>query len=364
MFDPMERISGIMSMVQPVTRRGFLKRASVITLSVPAVASLLAACGGDDDDDDVETPAAPAATSTAGTVPTPGAPATATGAAEATPTTGSGAAATATTGAAPEATATTAAEPTATTGGDTPVMGGTFVTQGHQEVASLHPDDAGPGVHYVTVRNINEPLVDIDLEYAFVPVLAESYEAAADGLSYTYVLREGVLFHDGEEFTSADVKYNVDWYKDPANAAVNGTDYANVGEVVIEDDYNVTVNMTAIDAAYLTNNTVMMIVPEHVHSVSGKDNWSTQAIGTGPFMVKEWKAAEQTTLAKFVDYWGANRTSTNSGWISSPKVPCVRCVWRMVRRIPPTGHSRRKTTCASSMTSRMTSLHSARPVSR
>lgn len=300
MHDAMERIAGIMNSVTPVNRREFLKRTSVVAVSVPAFASLIAACGGDDDDDE---PTVAPATPTQGTVPTPGpAGGTPTTAAEPTATTGSGSEATATTGAEP--TATTAAEPTATTSGDTPTPGGILITQGHQEVASLHPDDAGPGVHYVTVRQMNEPLVDLDLDYSFVPVLAESYEAAADGLSYTYVLREGVMWHDGEAFTAADVKYNVDWYKDPANAAVNGTDYANVGEVVVEDDYNITINMTGIDAAFLTNNTAMMIVPEHVQSVTGKEGYSTQATGTGPFKLNTWKAAEQTLLDKNPDYWG------------------------------------------------------------
>lgn len=293
--DSMSRISGIMSMVQPVTRRQFLKRSSAIVVAVPAVASLLAACGGDDDDEPTPVPPTP----TQGSVPTPGpAGQTPTTAAQPTPTT---AAATPTSGAAP--TATTAPEPTPTPAGETPVMGGTIVTQGHQEISSLHPDDAGPYVHYVIVRNIHEPLIDLDIDYTFIPVLAESYEAAEDALSYRFKIHEGVTFHDGTELTSADVKYNFDWYRDPASAAVLATDHANVEEVIADDDYTVTVKMKAIDAAFLANMTGMLIVPKHIHEVGGKDAYSPKAMGTGPFMLKEWKAAEQTTLVKYVDYW-------------------------------------------------------------
>jgi peptide/nickel transport system substrate-binding protein len=293
----MERISGIANMVQPVSRREFLKRAAVVGVSVPAMASLLAACGGDDDDDDDEDTPVAAATNTQGTVPTPGP----SGGGSPTATTGGDASPTAPA----ETTATEAAEPSATTqAAGEPKSGGTFVTQGHQEIASLHPDESGPFVHYVIVRNIHEPLIDLDIDYAFVPVLAESYEAATDGLSYTFTLRSGVKFHDGEDCTSADVKYNFDFMRDPNNATVNGTDYVNVGDVVADDDLTVTVTMKQIDAAFLTNITVMMIVPEHIHSETGKDGYSPRATGTGPYKLREWKAAEQTTLDKFVDYWG------------------------------------------------------------
>lgn len=296
----MSRISGIMNLVQPVTRRQFLKRATAIGVSVPAFASLLAACGGDDDDEPTPVPPTP----TQGSVPTPGPSGGATPTSAPEPTATTAAAATPTSGGGAAPTATTAAPaPTATPAGEQPVMGGVLVTQGHQEIASLHPDDAGPYVHYVIVRNIHEPLVDLDIDYAFIPVLAASYEAAEDALSYTFTIHDGITFHDGEPLTSADIKYNFDWYRDPANAAVLATDYANVADVVIEDELTVTVKMSAIDAAFLANVTGLLIVPEHIHSVTGKDNYSPQATGTGPFKLKEWKAAEYTTLSKYVDYW-------------------------------------------------------------
>jgi peptide/nickel transport system substrate-binding protein len=292
-MDTLSLFQGIMRRVQPTTRREFLKRVGVVTVAVPAFGSLLAACGGDDDDDDDDAAPPAAVTPTAGQIPTPGAAGAATATTAASPT------------AAGETPTAQAVEPTATTAAaDEPKQGGTIRTQGHHEISSLHPDEAGPYVHYVIVRNIHEPLIDIDINFAFKPILAESFEVAPDGLQYTFKLREGVPFHDGEEFTSADVKYNLDWYRDTeANPSVLGSLYVNVADVAADDDYNVTMTMSTVDAAFLPNLVLMQIVPEHIHAETGKDNYSTQATGTGPFKIKEWKAAEYTTVEKFADYW-------------------------------------------------------------
>jgi peptide/nickel transport system substrate-binding protein len=294
--------SFLSSSITPVTRRIFLKRTSAFAIAVPIVGSLLAACGGNDNKDsgDKTTPATSNATATQGVVPTTG-----TGLGASSPTSSAGS--TSPTSGGSKASPTTGgaeASPSGSGSAGTPIEGGTLVVQGHQEIASLHPDDNGPTVHYVMIRMIHEPLVDLDYDYQLTPILAESYDAQADGKKYTFNLRSGVTFQDGVPFTSKDVKYNVDWYKDPANAAVSGADYAQVGEVETPDDQTVIVNMNDVNAAFLAGTLpFMMIVPEHIHSKTGKDNYTSQATGTGPYKLKEWKAAEQTTLEAYDDYW-------------------------------------------------------------
>src|SRR5206468_215554 len=81
------------------------------------------------------------------------------------------------------------------------------IWMGHQEVAGLSPDDAGPAIQWVLIINIHNPLVYYDYDFNLVQALAESQEVSADGLKYTFHLRKGVKFHDGADFTSKDVKY-------------------------------------------------------------------------------------------------------------------------------------------------------------
>ena len=123
-----------------------------------------------------------------------------------------------------------------------PVQGGTLVLIGHQEIASLHPDDAtdGPTVHWVMVTQMFNALVELDENFEFHPVLAEALPTVSqDGLTYTFTLRSGVKFHNGAEMTSADVKYTYDWYMNPENAAINAANFSAVALVETSDSTTV-----------------------------------------------------------------------------------------------------------------------------
>lgn len=186
----------------------------------------------------------------------------------------------------------------------TPVQGGELVLLGHQEIASLSPDDAGPSVHLAMVTQIHNALVEIDENFEPQPVLAtEMPEISEDGLTYTFKLHEGVQFHDGTEFTSEDVKYTYEWYMNPESAAVNANDFALVDSVEAPDPYTVIVNMKEPNAAFFTQVADVFIVPAAYHAEVGEDAYKGAPIGTGPFKLKEWRAAEYTVVEAFEDHF-------------------------------------------------------------
>jgi peptide/nickel transport system substrate-binding protein len=210
-----------------------------------------------------------------------------------------------------------AAAPTAGTGADTgaaapadapaetagPQYGGTMVWMGHQEVAGLGVPDASPTVQTVLIRNIMNPLLHYN-EYAEVEtILADSYEVSEDGLTYTFKLHEGVLFHDGSPFTSADVKYTFDFYRNPENGQPNAGLYLGIGSVDTPDDLTVVVNMESVNAASLSNWASQPIVHSGKHAEVGEDVFRTEPIGTGAYKLKEWRAAEFTELEAFEDHF-------------------------------------------------------------
>lgn len=185
-----------------------------------------------------------------------------------------------------------------------PVQGGTLVLTGHQEIASLSPDDTGPTVHWVMITQIHNALVEMDENLQFNPVLAESLpEVSEDGLTYTFKLRQGVKFHDGEEFTSEDVKYTYEWYMNPDNAAINAADFAMVEAVEAPDPYTVIVRMKEPYAPFLARVASKFIVPAHYHSQVGETEYKGKPIGTGPFKLKEWRPAEYTEVEAFEDHF-------------------------------------------------------------
>jgi peptide/nickel transport system substrate-binding protein len=185
-----------------------------------------------------------------------------------------------------------------------PVKGGTFMMLGHQEIASLHPDDSGPTVHWVIVTQIHNALVEQDEQFVFQPVLATALPTVSeDGLTYTFTLHQGVKFHNGEELTSADVKYTFEWYMDPANAAVNGSYFENVASVEAPDEYTVVVTNKTPNAAFLGQVADTFIVPAAYHAEVGKEGYAAAPIGTGAFKLKEWQAAAFTEVERFDEHF-------------------------------------------------------------
>lgn len=184
-----------------------------------------------------------------------------------------------------------------------PKKGGTIVILGHQEVASLSPQDDGPSVQRAVIEEIHNALLEINHNYELENVLAESYEVSKDGLTYTFKLRKGVKFHDGTEFTAEDVKYTYEFYGDPKNATVIRTRFQSVSKVEAVDPYTVRVTLKEPDATFLRLAATTFIVPKQYHSQVGENTYKTKPIGTGPFKLKEWKPAEYTLLEAFPEHF-------------------------------------------------------------
>jgi peptide/nickel transport system substrate-binding protein len=183
------------------------------------------------------------------------------------------------------------------------VTGGTIVWVGHQEVAGLSPSDTGPTVHWVMIGNIHDPLLMIDENLEIEPYLAESYEVSADGLQYTFNLRQGITFHDGSPFTAEDVKYTYEFYSDPETGSTIANNFQGMGTIETPDDYTVVVNLEEPNAAFLVNAATTWIVPSDYHAEVGEDVYRTAPIGTGPFKLVEWVPAEYTLLEANADYF-------------------------------------------------------------
>ncbi|WP_157667624.1 ABC transporter substrate-binding protein [Comamonas serinivorans] len=167
---------------------------------------------------------------------------------------------------------------------------------------------------FITTMNIGqvsskvlEGLVAYDLDLKPVPALATSWATAPDGKTITFNLRKGVKWHDGKDFTAADVAFTLKevWQKlHPFGRAA----FANVQEVLTPDAHTVVLKLSA-PAPYLLNyaNTYgAQILPKHLYE--GKDVLTHPAnnapIGTGPFVFKEWVKGSHVRLERNPQYWG------------------------------------------------------------
>ncbi|MBA2777230.1 MAG: ABC transporter substrate-binding protein [Chloroflexia bacterium] len=184
-----------------------------------------------------------------------------------------------------------------------PVQGGTFITIGHHDVSTLSPDNDGETVIWAVVRQIHDSLYIVNDQYELEPVLAESYEPSADGRTYTFRLRQGVTFHNGDPFTSADVKYTYDWIKNPDNGSTRAGLLDLLESVETPDEYTVIFNLTDADVTFMVQASVIMIYPATYHAEVGEEAYSGAPIGTGAFTVGEWIPAQRTVLEANGDYF-------------------------------------------------------------
>jgi peptide/nickel transport system substrate-binding protein len=179
--------------------------------------------------------------------------------------------------------------------------GGTLVWLGHQEVAGLSPNFIGPDVQAAVIFNILNPLVHVDHLTETELVLARSVDVAEDGLTYTFELHEGVLFHDGSELTAEDVKYTYEFYAQPGNTIASR--FIGMREVEVVDTYTVRVHMDSVNAAFLRVAGEVPIVPAAYHASVGEEGFSSAPIGTGAFRLDQWRPADFTELVAFEDHF-------------------------------------------------------------
>ncbi len=142
---------------------------------------------------------------------------------------------------------------------------------------------------------------------ALTPVLATSWTANSAADVWTFKIRQGVKFHDGTPLTADDVVYTYQLQTDPSNdsnalSAFGGVlDPSGVQKV---DDYTVAFHLEAPNGnfPYLTSsdNYNMIIIPKGYNPA----NWQSSFIGTGPFVLKSYTAKVGASFARNEDYWG------------------------------------------------------------
>ncbi len=184
---------------------------------------------------------------------------------------------------------------------DEPVSGGTLIW-GHSETTqNLDMHQTGTASTSRVLQNIHNAIVTINSEMEVVPQLAESFEVSEDGLTYTFRLREGVLFHDGSTMTSEDVQYSFERCRDPETGAVNFEVFNDVAAIETPDDLTVVIRMTRPNAPFLARlaeNGAGVVMPAGSGEVQG-----TTPIGAGPFRFVRREFGNEVELERFDDYW-------------------------------------------------------------
>ncbi len=159
---------------------------------------------------------------------------------------------------------------------------------------------SGAALEQVLVDNIYEGLVSRTQDDTIVDRLAKSHKISADGLTYTFVLNDGVTFHDGAKLTSADVVSSLQTAKD--DATVQGhADLADVSSIAAPDDKTVVVTLAAPSQNFLFGLTGTAGL---VFQKDDKTDLQSAENGTGPFTLQKWNKGSSLSFSRNDAYWG------------------------------------------------------------
>jgi len=159
----------------------------------------------------------------------------------------------------------------------------------------------GAAIPEALLVNVYEGLVKVDQDGEIQPLLADSWTISDDRMTYDFVLREGVTFSNGDEFTADDVKFSIERVmSDEWTINLKAQmDIVNTVEVVSPTEVSVTLDRPSNRWLYSMTTRIGAMFSE-----DGVGDLANQPIGTGPYVLEEWVRGDRLVLQANPDYWG------------------------------------------------------------
>src|SRR5437764_8306188 len=196
--------------------------------------------------------------------------------------------------------------------------GGAFVIALSDNVKTIDPIGS-PSVDAASERVralMFNSLVKKDEKFDYVPELASNIQRSDDGLTFTFALRDGVTFHDGRPFTSADAKYTLDTVLGNSFAksasffeGVGASRTAYVKSVEAPDAHTLVIQLNKQWTGLLPNLVPIAIIPKDSY-----ESQKTHPLGTGPFKFKSYDSSQQVV----------DMEANPAYWDGPPKIPSLR----------------------------------------
>ncbi|MGH6719163.1 MAG: ABC transporter substrate-binding protein [Alphaproteobacteria bacterium] len=201
--------------------------------------------------------------------------------------------------------------------------GGSMTVTYQSDVATLDPAIGYDWQNWSMIKSLFDGLIDYEPgNTTIVADLAESFDIAPDGLTYTFHLRQGVKFHNGREMTAEDVKYSLERTVNPATqspgasyydtilgyAEVAGGSASELSGVKVIDPYTLTIELSRPDAPFLHKLALnfAFVVPKEAVEEYGAD-FGKHPVGTGAFRLADWTLGQHVIFERNPDYYIADR---------------------------------------------------------
>lgn len=143
-----------------------------------------------------------------------------------------------------------------------------------------------------------------DKENKVIPGLADRWDYNNASRTWTFHLRKGLTFHDGEALTSEDVKFTLQQITDPENHSEIASNYQDIQSISCPDKKTVKIHLKKKNSAFLDYMTIG-ILPKHL--LQGKNlatcGFNIHPVGAGPYRLTEWDQGQSITMKRFDSYY-------------------------------------------------------------
>jgi peptide/nickel transport system substrate-binding protein len=198
----------------------------------------------------------------------------------------------------------------------TPVRGGDLVYERQAETQTLDP---------LNIRNGNGDIFAYNLIYSglvrsdpsgstkLAPSLAQRWTVSPDGRTYTFFLRPGLKFSNGQPVTAEDVKWSLDRFGNPKIDAAMSSVAGGYGNSKVINNTTVEVHLARPVASFLYNISIFpaFVLPKNLVEKQGQAFYS-HPVGTGPFIVKDFVKGSHITFVRNPYYWEKGKPYLNS----------------------------------------------------
>ncbi|UCE53796.1 MAG: ABC transporter substrate-binding protein [Desulfobacterales bacterium] len=184
---------------------------------------------------------------------------------------------------------------------ETPVSGGSLVVCQPAEPPGLNPTaNTAAAIDRVVYSNIYEGLIKVNSGGEFVPGLATKWDVSSDGKGYTFRLRKGVSFHNGEPFNAQVAKWNIERAMAEGTVNPHPEFFRGIAKIETPDNDTLILTLKEVDAlfiAHMAEGDAVML------PMKGYENAASEPIGTGPFKFVKWIRGDRVEMVRNEKYW-------------------------------------------------------------